>query len=269
MIDTIQGLWIGPRLTAMEQVSIASFLAHGHQYHLYTFEAVEGVPKGASVRDATDILPPSQIFQYRENKSYAGFANFFRYKLLLERGGWWVDTDVVALRPFTFATEYVFASERDKEGREFVTSGIIKAPKDCELMRLAWRTCQSKDTGTLKWGETGPTLMHNSVLKLRLGEFVQSPNVFCPIDPPRWYDAVLPGRPVSFGPETVAIHLWNEFWHRLDLDKNEVYSPSCLYERLKKRYLNEESQDESRSIAECDAVQAPSSPEDAALVVTP
>ncbi len=249
MTDTIQGLWIGPRLTTMEQLSIASFLAHGHPYHLYTFEAVEGVPKGTSIRDAAEILPPSQIFQYRENKSYAGFANFFRYKLLLEWGGWWVDTDVVALSPFTFASEYVFASERDKDGREFVTSGIIKAPKGCELMRLAWQTCQSKDTDTLKWGETGPTLMHNSVLKLRLSEYVQSPNVFCPIDPPLWYDAILPGRPTSFGPETVAVHLWNEFWRRLALGKNETYAPSCLYEHLKKSYLGQRVPVESQANA--------------------
>jgi hypothetical protein len=262
MTDIIQGLWIGPRLTAMEQVSIASFLANGHPYHLYTYGAVEGVPEGASVRDAAEILPPSQIFQYREQKSYAGFANFFRYKLLLERGGWWVDTDVIALRPFIFASEYVFASERDSNGREFVTSGIIKAPKECELMRLAWQTCQSKDTGTLRWGETGPTLMHNSVLKLLLGQYVQNPDVFCPIDPPRWYDVVLPGRPTSFGPETVAVHLWNEFWRRMALDKDEVYAPGCLYEHLKKRYLKQRVQVESWGDAEIDPVQVRANPRD-------
>ena len=42
----------------------------------------------------------SDIFRYRDNGSYAGFANFFRYELLRKRGGWWVDLDTICLRPF-------------------------------------------------------------------------------------------------------------------------------------------------------------------------
>src|SRR4051812_19813754 len=99
----IRGLWIGAELSVMERMSIASFLAHGHEYHLYVYDDVKYVPKGALVRDANEILPSSMIFQYKHSKSYAGFANFFRYQLLLQKGGWWVDTDVVCLKPFLFA----------------------------------------------------------------------------------------------------------------------------------------------------------------------
>ncbi len=35
------------------------------------------------------------------------FANFFRYKLLLEKGGWFVDSDTICMRPFDFDNEYV------------------------------------------------------------------------------------------------------------------------------------------------------------------
>src|SRR4051812_6131780 len=91
----IQSLWIGARLSTMERLSIASFLHHGHDYHLFTYGPVEGIPPGTVVQDACEILTESRIFQYRDHASYAGFANFFRYKLLLERGGWWVDTDAV------------------------------------------------------------------------------------------------------------------------------------------------------------------------------
>jgi hypothetical protein len=35
MNDIIQGLWVGPELSVMEQLSVSSFLRHGHQYHLY------------------------------------------------------------------------------------------------------------------------------------------------------------------------------------------------------------------------------------------
>lgn len=179
-----------------------------------------------------------------------------------------MDADVVALKPLAFASEHVFSSERDANGREFVHSGIVKAPAGSNLMRLAWEICQGKNPDTLRWGETGPTLMHNAVQKLLLGQYVQNPSVFCPIDPEHWYDAVLPGRSTSFGPETVTVHLWNEMWRRLALDKDEVYAPSCLYEHLKRRYLSQDTQVKSRPNADSDTVLVPAT-QDAALAVTP
>src|ERR1044072_2719476 len=137
MNEVIQGLWIGAEPSVMEQLSIASFLQNVHEYHLYVYDAVKIVPARAVVRDANEILPASRIFQYKHQASYAGFANFFRYKLLLERGGWWVDTDVICLKPFDFADEYVFASELDGE-TEVIASGVIKAPRGSSVMAYAW-----------------------------------------------------------------------------------------------------------------------------------
>src|SRR5688500_2143966 len=74
----IQGLWIGNTLSTMEKLSIASFLRHGHIYHLYSYNQLADVPTGAVVKDAREVLPESAIFQYRDRPSYAGFANFFR-----------------------------------------------------------------------------------------------------------------------------------------------------------------------------------------------
>ncbi|MCI0557088.1 MAG: hypothetical protein MN733_01225, partial [Nitrososphaera sp.] len=100
MNKIIQGLWIGPELSVMEQLSIASFLLNGHEYHLYLYDELENIPFGTLIKDASEILPSSSIFQYKRRPTYAGFANFFRYKLLLERGGWWADTDTICLKPF-------------------------------------------------------------------------------------------------------------------------------------------------------------------------
>ena len=74
----IQGLWIGRELSVLEQLSVASFVLNGHEYHLYVYEEVENVPSGATIKDAADILPRSSVFQYEHRPSYAGFANFFR-----------------------------------------------------------------------------------------------------------------------------------------------------------------------------------------------
>jgi hypothetical protein len=237
MNDAIQSLWIGSRLSAMEQISIRSFLKNGHDYHLYVYNHVDGIPYGTVLKDAGNILPASQIFQPQGRSSYAVFADLFRYKLLLERGGWWADTDVVCLRPFVFDSDHVFASERDAQGRWFVNNGIIKAPKKSMIMESAWQTCQSKIARDLKWGETGPILMHSLVAKLKLYEYVQAPEIFCPIAPDKWLDTILPGRTISSNRDSVSAHLWNELWRRMGLDKDATYAPSSLYEQWKRQYL--------------------------------
>ncbi len=40
--DVFQSLWIGAELSAMEQLSIRSFLANGHEFHLYTYQERQG-----------------------------------------------------------------------------------------------------------------------------------------------------------------------------------------------------------------------------------
>src|SRR5215472_15544124 len=119
MSSIVQSLWIGDRLSVMEHLCISSFLRNGHSFHLYAYQDIAGIPPGTVVRDGNEILPASRIFTYREHQTYAGFANFFRYKLLLENGGWFVDADTVCIRPFEFEDDYVFSSE-GINGRQLV-----------------------------------------------------------------------------------------------------------------------------------------------------
>ena len=236
MNKIIQGLWIGSELSVMEQLSIASFLLNGHDYYLYVYNELKNIPAGTTVRDANEILPSSSIFQYREYPTYAGFSNFFRYKLLLERGGWWADTDIICLKPFDFPDEHVFATEMCK-GFEVVSSGIIKAPKDSPVMAYAWGVCQTKNPADLAWGETGPKLMGEAVEEFSLEEYKKPPQVFCPLGYSDWRKVLEPDVETLLDDSSHSIHLWNEMWRAARQDKNAEYDPNCLYERLKKRHL--------------------------------
>lgn len=232
MTDIIQSLWIGPRLSAMERLCIESFLRNGHEFHLYTYDQVDGIPAGAQVRDGREILPAERIFFYREHNSVSGFSNFFRYKLLLERGGWWVDTDMVCLAPFDFAGDYVFGSEWSK-GVPHVNCGAIRAPAGSEAMAFAWDVCNAKDPAALRWGETGPRLMAEVVERFGLQARVRAPDVFCPIGYMEWRELLDP-RPPALPPQAVGVHLWNEMWRREGVDKDASFDPGCLYEQLKR-----------------------------------
>lgn len=235
--NVIQGMWIGSELSAMERLSISSFLAHGHQFHLYVYADVRGIPSGTVIRDANEIMPSSAIFTYRDNGSYAGFANWFRYELLLKSGGWWVDLDTVCLKPFAFEQEFVIGVEPIAEGGEHATNAILKAPPESELMTYLAHVCRGKDCEKLRWGETGPRLVAAAVEELSMHAVQQSPAVFCPIGWYEWDRAIDPNDSISFAEQTCAVHLWQEMWRRNGQDKGARFHPDCLYERLKAKYL--------------------------------
>ena len=237
MADVIQSLWVGNRLSVMERLCIASFLHHGHPFHLYTYQPLDGVPAGTALMDGNEILPESSIFMYRGYATYAGFSNFFRYKLLLERGGWWVDMDMICLRPFDFDQPYVFSSELEPDGPH-VNVGAMKVPPESAVMTMAWSECSRLDPKELTWGQTGPILAAAAVEAHSLQQHVKPPHVFCPVHLSDWTKVLDRNVKWEFSEDTYAIHLWNELWRRENQPKNATYADGCLYETLKRRYLD-------------------------------
>lgn len=235
---TIQMLWIGSRLSTMERLSIASFLRNGCEVDLYCYETPEGTPKGTTIRDANEILPEGRIFRYTGNGSFAGFSNFFRYKLLLERGGWWMDSDTVAVRGFDFTAPFVFGSQAEG-GAARANCNAIFVPAASRVMEMAWEYCQRCEPAQLRWGQTGPDLIRYAIQKAGLEDFVHPPEVFCPIGYPEWRTMLEP-RPEYRLPEgTYAVHLWNEMWRQGGAAKDGRYPETSLYEALKRQYLTE------------------------------
>lgn len=106
----IQGLWIGDRLTQFEYNSIKSWLNNGFEYHLYTYNSVENIPSGVIIKDAREILSESEIFYY--NTAITPFSDYFRFKLLYERGNCWADCDIYCINKFDILEPYLFISER-------------------------------------------------------------------------------------------------------------------------------------------------------------
>lgn len=235
--EVIQGLWIGGTLSPLEQLSIRSFLAHGHTYHLYTYEGLEGVPPGVVLRDANEILPASS-HSYRQHKWLGEFSNFFRYKLLLERGGWWSDLDAVCLRPFCFDTAHVFSTEHrsSEDMTQVVNTGNIRAPAGSAAMELAWKKCSGLDVASLKWGDSGPRLLQEVILELGLSSFARPAHTFCPVPYYLWFDVITPGRPWTLGDDVYAVHFWNDMWERNGIGKDDGFSANCLFEQLKREH---------------------------------
>jgi hypothetical protein len=209
-MNPVHSLWIGDDLSAMEQLSMRSFLANGHEFRLYTYEPVTGVPAGVVQNDAREVLPASAIFRYRDCGSYSGFADHFRYKLLLEHGGWWCDLDMVCLQPLPAPGEYVFASELTLTNIQTAANGVMFAHRGAPALQYMWDIASRKDPAKLSWCETGAPLLADAVAKYSLEQFVLPYDAFCPIPCFRWYDTFLPGHAGNIGPASYCVHFYNE-----------------------------------------------------------
>jgi len=235
MQPIIQSLWIGRPLSLLERLSITSFLQAGHEYHLYCYEEIEGVPPGVTLRAAAEILPAAEIFYYRKAEgkgSVAAFANWFRYKLLLERGGWWCDTDVICVRPFDFEEDAICASERTENGGQQIATSVIRLPAGHPAARECCRIAAEKRRNKLNWGETGNPLLHEVVRKCPEPPPTKSPEVFCPVNWWEWQSLLREdNRTLAdiITAETRAIHCWHEMWRRTRVEMKIGGAQPCSF----------------------------------------
>lgn len=244
-------LWIGPALSAVERACMRSVLAQGHRLTLYLYDPVEGVPEGAIVEDAAQILPREAIVRHHSG-SVALFSDRFRFELQRRGKGIWLDTDVYLLAPL----------ELSAHGNLFgwiepglLGAGVLALPPDSPLIapllrlfelpyvpdwlrlpdrvRAHWRRWREGriDIARLPWGVAGPLAL--TALARRhgvLGRALPRP-VLYPWD---WREAGWvfdPARSLDefVRPETNALHLYN---YMISGRKAEPAPPGSFMARL-------------------------------------
>ena len=238
----VQMLWVGGPLSALERLTLTSWLANGHEVHLYSYGKPANAPKGLRICDAREILPAeADTHNSAGGQGPVRFSDRFSFALLQALGGIWVGIDVVCLRPLEFAAglEYFFASEMlpaqtGDEGKLRIRAStcVMKAPAGSPLTKhcvdIAGATAGDDAT-------TGPLLLHGAVEKFNMTTALLNPNLFCPV--PFWNMTALISGMTVLPPESYGVHLWNQSWRRNFFDKNASYDPVSLVERLKSHYL--------------------------------
>jgi len=240
---------------------MASFVANGHDVKLHVYDEPSGVPAGVGLVDAGATLPESSVFRYK-NGSVAGFANWFRYRLLHAEGGIWSDTDVVCLRPFDFPQPEVFAWEDTKH----VNVAVLGLRKGDPLAEWMAKSCKSPNRvlpydrigtvrhkvkrrflegnarGNIAWGEYGPRGFTRALRHFdRLQQALPS-GEFYPIHYREWltlFEPVTPEMSARIA-DSHAVHLWNEMARRKPgFDKNAGFPADSLFEQWCRRFLGE------------------------------
>lgn len=248
MSNIMQSLWIGPKLSNMEKLSMKSFIDNGHEYHLYTYGKVEGIPDGVIIKDGNEIIDKSKIYRYKSG-SVSAFSNLFRFTMLYKKGGYWVDTDMICVKPFKIDNEYIIPTEPDSEySFNRITSSLLKIPKGSQvaLKGIEIQNLFKKQilSGERVWG-AGPQCVKMLVEMFKLQKYVLNWNAICSCNY-HDVDTLLQTKlkkslkiisTVDEIPKNMlCIHLWHECWSRNGIDKNGTYEKNSLFEHFKRKH---------------------------------
>jgi len=237
-LPSINGLWFGNPLSTLEIMSMVSFLRNGHEYNLYVYEDLQNIPDGVNVKDANQIVPKEKIFKSLDSEgkpgSLAPFADYFRYKLIYENGGYWADMDCICIKPWDFKEDFVFSSENTHRGEQEANIGVIKTPLKHDVLKYCIDKIDSfPDKTQIPWGFSGPVLLREAIFHFNLESYVKSWNTFMPIN---WWEinkCFVPNYDFNITDEMYCIHINNEIIRRMGLDKNNTYPQNSIYEQLK------------------------------------
>jgi hypothetical protein len=243
---------------------MASFVAHGHPLNLHVYDAPAAVPQGVNIVDAARVLPHGEVFRHPKTGSMAQFADWFRYRVLLQAGGIWADADVVCLQPLLYPQAEIFAWQDDVQ----INNAILGLPAGHRLaqwmadacenpnrvlpydnVRVRWRKfkrrwLQGNRRGNVKWGEYGPVGFTQAARHFGQAGLALSPQHFYPVSYLDWrrvFDAGEHNWDTALK-ESKALHLWNEMMRREPgFDKNARFAEASLFEQLCARYLKDGS----------------------------
>jgi hypothetical protein len=251
-LPPIQSLWIGRPLSTIERLCINSFLQNGHPFHLYIYQSVQNVPEGVILKDANEILSSDLIYQSPDGwgkGSYAPFADLFRLELLRQRGGWWVDMDVICLQPVTFPTPNIVATSLEWQYGVLPNSNVLRFEPGHPFLEHAIRLYKASKIEYL----IGVKAVQQTAEDFADPALLAPPEAFNPISwryvkyitgveegpwHPRRIKRMLGITPPvgRITPNSWMLHLWNEVWTQSGLDREATYHPDSIFERLKQRY---------------------------------
>jgi hypothetical protein len=240
----IQGMWLGPTLTTIQKLCIRSYIDNGHEFHLYVYEDVKGIPEGTVVKDGNEILHISN----RERVKYnAHFSDRFRTKLIFAKGGWYSDMDEICLHaldaeaPYVFIDEYRYDGSRRSrtETERLVNCCLFKAPTGCLFLEHVIEAQENMDALSLpKYSiELGPVLFRKAIPVFKFEKYVAPPEVYDCIGPDELKAFISPGMTWIISQARTA-HLRMSYWapETGGFDPDATYPPDSLFEQLKRKH---------------------------------
>lgn len=234
MPNQVHSLWIGNSLSAMELLTIHSFLKNGFEFNLWCYDKILNIPDGVIIQDANKIISREKIFIYKNQNKYghgkgsvSGFSDLFRYKLLYDFGGIWTDMDITCLERFEIKDSYFFRYHHQIG----MVGNFMKTPEKSDLMWFCYQeTLKQVDAENTNWLLPIEILI-NGINKYKLNNYVGK---ISNIDSFLVVQNMLLNNKINSNKWKI-IHWMNEEFRRLNIDKNSAIANST-YEILLKKY---------------------------------
>lgn len=233
-------LWVGRPLSKLEQTCLSSFIYHGHSITLYVYDLDLDVPAGVVKKDANEIVKEDQLFIV--DNSYGPFADMFRYKMIQQTGLIWTDTDNICLSDNWEIGDYLFGLQGGPH--KLVAIGILKMPKDSELLLDVIDYSVSFDKGKIVWGEIGPNLLTKYIKQHKLDKYIKPVETFYPIDYWDWkkiWDSKYLDEVLESCKNSYTLQVWNQMRNRAQQDPNSL-PPGSAIEHFYNKYYKERNE---------------------------
>lgn len=210
---------------------LRSFRRHGHHVILHAFDPPEDTPDDIKIFDASKLMRREEITIHRKTKSLSLASDIYRYRMLREGMGMYVDCDVYCLRPFP-DQKYVFGWESSNA----ISNAVLGAPHNSDLVKrliLAandrsfippWRSKGTRrwlrirkavglpiPPANMPWGTFGPSLLTHLVRELGLTDNAMPIDALYPVHFGQTPLLLDPGIKLEdlITPRSYAVHLAN------------------------------------------------------------
>ncbi len=210
----VRSFWHGAPLNAYLLLCLRSFVRAACTVEIFTYGRAMRFPDWIVQREAADILPAKEVLIYRNGPGHGSPAlhsNLFRFTMLDQLGGWWIDTDVALARGPLPTTPYFFAHEEGHFG-----NSVLKFPRGHKLLAEGAQKCRQLGANA-RWGAAGPMLFTALVRRHGLTGLAQpavnaSPFVWSDVD--ALFDPRRGAEMMQRSSTAIFMHLCWETWRR-------------------------------------------------------
>ncbi|TGT68779.1 hypothetical protein EN802_26150 [bacterium M00.F.Ca.ET.159.01.1.1] len=168
-----------------------SMRAAGHPVRVWSYSPNRLgflLPHGIEVSAADDVMPRATFERIVASSEIRYFSDIFRYAVLYEHGGLWMDSDIVMLRPFPFSGDHFFNLQwRGSHKGHFICGNVIYARPYSRHLRALYEMSIERFHATpgKEFGDIGPKLLSDYIASdagSELHDRVFSPMFFNSID---------------------------------------------------------------------------------------
>jgi hypothetical protein len=210
--QVLQTFWHGDAIGPYQLLCLRSFVERGHQVEVFTYDPLY-LPGWLERRDAAEILPEEKVLR-PAGEFLAIDGDLFRYAVLSQRGGWWIDPDVLLLKPDLPMTETFFAGP-DPFGS--TSTALLKFPKGHPVVKQGLANALAGADAGADLKGSGAALLTELILQCSLGRDFHSREPLGSVswlDVPALFDPARRGQLERLCQSEQVLHLHADVWLR-------------------------------------------------------